>query len=233
MDTKILLVGCVIGLLVGSAAGYTVSSSGTNTLKGQVDSLTLEKTSLQNQLSTLQYQLNTKTSEVNTLNGQITSKDSTISSLQNQVTTSDSTIAAQQATITTKNNQIADLQTQVNTLNTRILTLQGQSTGNLQSGKWNIIKTFTGSSSLSTDYFNIPTSDIRVNWTYAQGSMRMISYYGYKQGASSYDYAFYNVFIQNGSGSSVYHNLAPGNYYLEVSQANIPSWKITIESWVP
>jgi len=110
MDTKILIVGLIAGLLVGAGAGYGIVSfqvgtlqAQVNTLKNQADlvptlqsqisSLSSDKTALQSQVTTLQGQLTTKTNEVNVLQSQINSLSSQISTLQSQALTKDTEIA--------------------------------------------------------------------------------------------------------------------------------------------
>jgi cell division protein FtsB len=99
MDTKILLVGLVVGILLGAGVSYGVVSSQLTGLQSQVNTLktesekvpilqqrinavTDEKTALQNQVTSLQSQLTTKIDEINRLNSQISTMNDQIIKLQ-------------------------------------------------------------------------------------------------------------------------------------------------------
>jgi len=102
MDTKILLIGLVIGLIMGTGVGYAAVSPQLSSLQAQatlfetnankvpgleaqVSQLTSDKNSLQGEVTTLQGQLATKTGEMNKLNSQITNLQTQVSTLQKTV----------------------------------------------------------------------------------------------------------------------------------------------------
>ena len=97
MDTKILIIGLVAGLIVGAGVGYGALSPQVASLQVQVNTLQTSLASipgLQTQITqltsdktTLQEQLTTKTIQVNSLNTEVASKDSQITTLQSQVST--------------------------------------------------------------------------------------------------------------------------------------------------
>jgi outer membrane murein-binding lipoprotein Lpp len=99
MDTKILLVGVLVGVLLGAGVSYGIVSPQLMMLQSQVNILTTEsekvttlqqqinaaidqKIELQNQVTSLQSQLTTKTDENNRLNSQISTMNDQIINLQ-------------------------------------------------------------------------------------------------------------------------------------------------------
>ena len=114
MDKKVLSVGLIVGLLVGSMLGYGVAPSGVDT------------TALENQISNL-------TTQVSALQSETANKNETIVGLQGQVTDLESEIQSKNATITELQGNVTALNTQVNLLeseiaskNETIVGLQGQ-----------------------------------------------------------------------------------------------------------
>jgi hypothetical protein len=102
MDTKILLIGLVAGLLVGVGAGYVLMFPQVSSLQGKVDTLqaqadlvpglqnlvsglTDEKIILQGQVSTLRGQVSSISGQLATLQTQVSGKDAEITSLRAQV----------------------------------------------------------------------------------------------------------------------------------------------------
>jgi len=141
-------------------------------------------------------------------------------------------------------NQVDDLQSQVDSKNTQISNLQSQIT-NLQSqidelealvppvrrGEWNLIETFEGSSGWKTDYFYVTGTDLRINWTWTSTIEEFSSFsvYLYKEGQSLWTEMFYNL---QKEGTTFAHNIKAANYYLDISEANLDSWRVTVEVFI-
>lgn len=99
-------------------------------------------------------------------------------------------------------------------------------------GAWNLVKSYTGSTYVDSPYFYIPGSEVRLNYTNTgDPTFALFSFYLYQQGQSAYTYALTS--IPNVTGTTYAHNIASGQYYLKVGAANLKSWAITIEVWVP
>lgn len=105
MDTKTVLIGLVVGLLVGAGLGYGMMSPQVSTLQGKVSTLQSQADLVPN----LQQQLSILTSDKTSLQGQVTV-------LQGQVNSVNSQIAILQSQALTKDTEINDLKAQVNTL---------------------------------------------------------------------------------------------------------------------
>ena len=151
-----------------------------------------------------------QTTQTQDLQNQINSLQSQVDNLQNQVTQKDSQIQALQQ-------QVSDLETLL---------------GPIRKGDWNLIETFQGSSGLKTDYFYVAGTDLRINWTWVSSIEQFASFSIslYKQGQSIYTEAF--LFLQD-EGTTFAHNIASANYYLDISEANLDQWTVTVEVWIP
>lgn len=130
-----------------------------------------------------------------------------------------------------------DLQTQITVLNQKIDALEKRVSnletysGIVRRGNYTLIASFTGSSSVNTDYFYIGKADIRMNWTYsAKSSYPSFSVYLYKEGGNLWEELFSSLAPK---GTTYAHNLQTGQYYLEISASGISQWDVTIEVWVP
>ena len=212
MEMKLLAIA-LVALIVGLGAGYAVGNIGGGSSANNM------------QIATLQQQVTTLQGQVSTLNG-------TINSLQSQISAKDSSIADLQSQITSKNSQISSLNSQVTNLTNTITQLQAQIPP-LNKGAWNLIETFTGGNAdMVTDFFYISGADVRVNWTWTSSHMEfaMFSIYLYKQGESIYTSS---IMADSPAGYTYVHSLASAYYYLDISGANIDSWTVTVEMWVP
>lgn len=144
--------------------------------------------------------------------------------LQNQINNLQSQVDDLQNQIAQKDSQIQALQEQVSDLETLL--------GPIRKGAWNLIETFQGSSGLKTDYFYVSGADLRINWTWVSSIEQIASFgiYLYKQGQTVYTEAF--LFLQD-EGTTFAHNIVPAYYYLDISEANLDQWTVTIEVWIP
>ncbi len=129
MESKTVIVGIIIGIVIGGGLGYFISpspdvseyESQINPLQSQVDNLQNEVDNLQEKLDDailqedsdiLEEQVNELQSQVESLNAEINSIESTINSLQLQISTQDKLIDEQVEIILEKTTLINELQSQ-------------------------------------------------------------------------------------------------------------------------
>lgn len=144
--------------------------------------------------------------------------------LQNQIDNLQSQVDDLQDQIGQKDSQIQALQEQISNLETLL--------GPIRKGAWNLIETFQGSSGLKTDYFYVSGADLRINWTWVSSveQFAFFSIYLYKQGQTVYTEVF--PYLQN-EGTTFAHNILLAYYYLDINEANLDQWMVTIEVWIP
>jgi uncharacterized protein YxeA len=96
---------------------------------------------------------------------------------------------------------------------------------------YNNITTITGSSDQTSNYFNIPSSEMRYEWSYTSSAPTYAGLYidVYQQG-NDLPVDIMAASTNQTSGTQYIHNLQPGSYYIKVSAANIDSYTITIEA---
>ena len=105
-------------------------------------------------------------------------------------------------------------------------------TGFVRAQAYNQVTTITGSSDQTTSYFGIPSSEWKIDWSYTPDAQ-------YPQYSSLY----ITIYSESGayidqissssgqtSGTNFEHNTIPGNYYLKIGDANIPSYSISISA---
>jgi hypothetical protein len=128
-------------------------------------------------------------------------------------------------------NQIAQKDSQIQALQQKVSDLETL-LGPIKKGDWNLIKTFQGSSGVKTDYFYVGGSELRISWTWVSSNEQYASFniYLYKQGQSSYTEAF--LFLQD-NGTTFAHNIASASHYLDITEANLDQWTVSVEVWIP
>lgn len=219
ISTKALAIGLVVGLVIGLVAGYFVAPTG------------VDVTALEKQISDLEKQVGTLQTQIKDKDTTISSLESQIGNLQEELQTKTNQLDELQTKLSGKDAQIADLEGQISTLQEEVNELK-KLVPLYRKGEWNLIETFKGSSSMTTDYFYIAGADIRINWTWTSGVPKYagFSFSLYKEGETIWTVFEFDL---DSIGTTHVHNLKTANYYLEISEANIDEWTITVEVWIP
>ena len=202
LSIKALGIGLAIGLIVGLGLGYMISPAGVGT------------TELEQQIGVLEGQ-------VDNLQDQLENKDTQISNLQAQ-------IAALESQTSEKDSQIASLQSQISELESQIDELQ-KLMPPIRKGEWNLITTFQGKSETTTDYYYVAGTELRINWTWAS-SVEEFARFGmslYKEGQTTPTEWLFDL---QKEGTSHVHNIEAADYYLDISEANLDQWGVTVEA---
>lgn len=142
------------------------------------------------------------------------------------------TVAAVYAEGPSVQEQIILLNQKIESLEKRVSDLETYS-GMVRKGNYTLIASFTGSSSVTTDYFYLGKSDIRLNWTWtsdSSGARGVFMFYLYKESSSSYVAGYAGL---GSNGTTYLHGLWAEQYYITTSTANLDRWTITVEVWVP
>jgi phosphatidylserine/phosphatidylglycerophosphate/cardiolipin synthase-like enzyme len=114
MDSKTVLVGVIIGLVLGGGLGYFMAPSpDISTYESQISQLQSHVGVLQNEIDDLDDKLDDLQSQASSLNSEVNSKESTIIHLQSQISTKNEQIDEQAVTILEKNTLINELQSQI------------------------------------------------------------------------------------------------------------------------
>ena len=111
------------------------------------------------------------------------------------------------------------------------------STGICYAANWTPVTTITGTSTQTTDYFNVPTNEWRIVWSYtpssAGGDYAIFSIFTYPKGETA---VYTDYLLKNGrtetSGTTYIHQ-GTKEYYMKISSANIDSYSIRIEADSP
>lgn len=127
--------------------------------------------------------------------------------------------------------QISDLEAQTQSLQSEITELEAL-LGPVKKGAWNPITTFEGASEVTTDYFYVAGTDLRFNWTWTSTAPEYAAFSItlYKEGETTYTEMY--AFLED-EGTNYAHNIVAAYYYLDISTANLASWNVTIEQWIP
>lgn len=142
MEKKVLSVGLIVGLLIGSMLGYGVAPSGVdttalenqigdlnsqvNTLQSQVQTKNETITDLQGQVSDLESEIQSKKATITELEGNITKLAEEVTVLESEIETKKATITELQGNVTALNTQVSVLESEIASKNETILGLQGQ-----------------------------------------------------------------------------------------------------------
>ena len=146
-----------------------------------------------------------------------------VAQLQQQVGSFEDQLSSLQGQLDAKDTQIAELETQIEELEAMIPPLR--------KGEWNPVETFTGASGFKTDFFYVAGPDLRITWTWTGDREFGVFYITlYEEGRSVYTEIY--LFLQD-EGETFSHGLEPGNYYLDISAANMDSWTVTVEVFIP
>jgi len=151
------------------------------------------------------------------LERQISDLKGQVSSLQGQVDKKDSQIRTLQS-------QISDLTKQVEELQTLL--------GPIERGSWDLIETFSGKSGVTTDYFYVAGTELRINWTWSSSAEEHAGFNIclYREGQTTWTSFLFDL---QKEGTNYVHNIKSARYYLEIFEANLDQWTVTIEVWIP
>ena len=96
------------------------------------------------------------------------------------------------------------------------------------------ITTVTGASDQTTNYFNVPSSEWALNWTYSSSTPTnaVFSFDVYQQG-NTIPVDVIMAPQNQSSGVSYVQNLKPGNYYIKTNVTNLDSYTINVEQATP
>ena len=130
-------------------------------------------------------------------------------------------------------NQINDLQNQIAQKNSQIQELEAF-LGPIKKGAWNVVSTFEGSSGIvTTDYFYVMGTDLRLNWTWTpriDAYLPYLTIYVYEEGQDSFTELYQCTQEQ---GITFAHNINVARYYLDLTAHDLDHWTITVENWIP
>ena len=223
--TKELGLGIVIGLIIGIAVGYAVTP--------KVDITPFEQriSDLEGEVTNLQDDLENRSAQITGLQTQISEKDSQITELESEIEVKDDQLMALQLQITEKNSQIAGLQNQMSQLESQVEELE-RLVSPYPAGEWNLARSFQGNSGLTTDYFYIAGTEIRLNWTWSSSMEEYaeLSIYLYREGETIITEQCLSLPKE---GTTHVHDIEVGYYYLVIFQANLDEWNVTVEFRVP
>lgn len=103
--------------------------------------------------------------------------------------------------------------------------------GVCSAANWQTITTFTGASGTTTDYFNVPTDEWKLTWSFTPDP----KYPEYSSlGAFIYPrdgdiYVDYFDADEKQTSGTIYIHEGSKDYYLKIMGANLQSYRITIE----
>ena len=222
---KELGLGIVIGLIIGIAVGYAVTP--------KVDITPFEQriSDLEGEVTNLQNALENRSIQITGLQTQISEKDSQITELESEIETKDDQLTALQLQITEKNSQIAGLQNQMSQLESQVEELE-RLVSPYPAGEWNLARSFQGNSGVTTDYFYIAGTELRLNWTWSSSMEEYaeFSIYLYREGETIFTESCISL---SKEGTTHVHDIEVAYYYLKISQANLDQWNVTVEFRTP
>lgn len=101
----------------------------------------------------------------------------------------------------------------------------------VQAVNWQTVATYTRTG--TTDYFSIPTSEWRIDWTYTPDSQypayAAFSFFVYLKGETAlYIESVYKTGANDTSGTTYVHQ-GPGEYYLRISEASTQALTVTVQ----
>jgi regulator of replication initiation timing len=217
-ESKSILTGVVIGIIVGGLIGYASAPVPDYTpyedqiaeLESQITSLQDEIVQLQSQVSSLQNQLDSKDENMILLKTQV-------SSLQNQLDIKNGTMILLKTQLSSQKVLIDELIDQIEIL-IHIC--------NYTSGTWNEIGVWTGSASTTTETFHVPSSQIRIKWSLDVNSLSNFTISMYEEDNDQLVLRWSN--LQNEPEGMTYGDIRPGSYYLGFSVDEC-EYNVTVE----
>jgi hypothetical protein len=103
--------------------------------------------------------------------------------------------------------------------------------GLTRKGTWNMVTSFGGASDLTTDYFFVAGTDLRVNWTcFSSNGSAIFAFYVYREGHSESVGAFTNL---QEHGTTFLRDVEKANYYIHITVNQADQWSMTVETWIP
>jgi hypothetical protein len=128
-------------------------------------------------------------------------------------------------------NQLAQKDAQIQTLEDQIGGLESD-LGTVKKESWNVVESFGDCSGLTTDYFYVAGTELRITWIAYTGvdASIVFSVRVYTEGQSEPLEVFTNL---ENEGTVFLQNIEKGNYYLDISSDNADQWSITVETWIP
>jgi hypothetical protein len=134
-----------------------------------------------------------------------------------------SLIAYTQYELAQRDHQIQQLQEQIEELESLL--------GLTRKGTWNLVTSFGGSSDLTTDYFFVAGTDLRMNWTcFSSNESAIFAFYVYREGHSESVGAFTDL---QDRGTTFLRDVEQANYYIHITIDQVDQWSMTIETWIP
>jgi len=244
MDSKTIVIGLVVGLLLGGGGIYAVTSQQQSSLQSQVASLnteadmvpelqqtistlTDEKTSLQSQFTSLQEEVaevSTLQQTVETLSDEKTALETTVTTLNTQLEVLTATVSQLQNTSQEQETTIEDLQALNLELMNKIPTYP--------SG-WTRVVTASGQGldTWGSELFYVPNEQIRITWQ-CESTWNYVDLY--KNGVP---YHIEDWLLQDGMVAYV-NSLTADRYYVtfDPEATYFPpaaKWTLTVDVWAP
>lgn len=98
---------------------------------------------------------------------------------------------------------------------------------------WQTVTTFTGASDTTTDYFNVPTIEWRLTWSYTPsssgGDYAVFSFFIYQKGETAVYKDYLMKTGRDETSGTIYVHEGSKEYYLTIGAANIQNYNIKIE----
>jgi len=193
-----IIAGVVIGLIVGGLFVYLATPTHNHiTYEEHVAQLESQITSLQNENSQLQSQ---------------------VTSLKNQLENTEVTIDRLKMQLKNKEEIIDEIQAQINIL---------MKTFNYSMGVWDVLKTWNGSASKTTELFYVPSNQIRIRWSLDTNQFSYFTISLFRE-STNYSIISWSSLEEEPEGET-YSYVAPGYYYLNFS-VNDCKYNVIVEA---
>lgn len=112
-----------------------------------------------------------------------------------------------------------------------ILAVFLSSSGFAAAADWQTLTTVQGSASQTTDYIYVPSGEWRISWSYTATQYPESAVFAYTIKDVENKQTDFNMLtgVATTSGTSYLHEDGPGNYYFDITAANVQSYNIEIE----
>ena len=122
-----------------------------------------------------------------------------------------------------KNEQIELLENQIENLENDL--------GIVKKGEWNVVDSFGGSSGITSDYFYVSGTELRITWVAYNGLDESIYFEidVFEEGKNEPLKSFTDLQVE---GSVLLPRIEKGNYCLNISEENVDQWSVTVETWI-